>query len=375
MNDEELYLDQSLINDFFAGYEDAQNDINNAIAQLLIAYETALIDRIFRLVHSVKSNLSMIGEKQSSDIMHSLEDILSGLRNNRFEDIQPVLHLLQVVIEEVRIQNRNKLYDGKATTPLDSLQSDMEVLASLPEADLVKNLKGFLTTIELQGDYDVAFLNALYDEPVSAVSLSADDSNEAVDRAIESMVSGNTDLSFFRELIEQLENFLPFWRGRSKKILQMLMAMNRIRGGRVDEQQLIAAVYMHDIGMGFIAPFITHKPYCLEADEELIMRDHIHHGSELLKRIPAWQAAADMVAAHHERIDGSGYPLGLKADQICDGAKLLAIGDAYWAMTNDRMYVYKKKPVVNALMDINKKSGVLYDEQWVNAFNQVLNKT
>lgn len=376
MNDEELYLDQSLINDFFAEYEDAQVEINNAIEQLMIEVRQEFVDSIFRRVHSVKSNLRMIGEKQQSDIIHYLEDILACAKKNTFKDIIPLLYLVRVIIEEVRFLTKKQFQDGIGAEMLGGLKNDLEVLSGLPESDLPKNLRGFLATIELQGDYDVNF--SLQDLSAANSTASYDQNDTPkndINGRIEQLVTENADLVFFKELIEQLEAFMPFWQDRSKKILQLLIDMNRVRNFLVDEQQLIAAAYMHDIGMGFIAPFITHKPFALEADEEIIMQDHIHHGSEILKRIPGWEVAARMVAEHHESIDGSGYPLGLTGANICEGAKLLAIGDAYWAMTNDRMHVYRKKPAVNALMDINKKSGLIYDEQWVTAFNEVLNNS
>ena len=380
MNEDEFYVDQSLINDFFAEYEEAQDEINFAIDSIVNSVDKGqvshFLDNIYRRIHSIKSNFRMIGEKQQSDTIHYLENIYNLVKSNADMDIVPVLYLVKVVIEELRFHSVNKLQQLAGSESLVQLQDDLEVLSGLPELDLPKNLIGFLTKLELQGDYEANFsLDFLNEqeqqtEKIEEAFVKVDFQDE-----INHIISNNDDLVFFRELIEQLEGFLPFWQNRSKKILQLLFAMNRARQCRVNEEQLIAAVFMHDIGMGFIAPFITHKPYSLDPDEEIIMQDHVHHGTEFLRRIPGWDEAAEMVAAHHENIDGRGYPLGLAGNQICDGAKLLAIGDAFWAMTNDRMYVYKKKPVINALMDINKNSGVIYDEEWVVVFNDILKKS
>ena len=376
MNEDELYIDQSLIDDFFAEYEEAQEEINYVINILDNRYDSdeldGFLDTIYRRVHSIKSNFRMIGEKQQSDIIHFLENIFTSLKHNSGVNVQAVLYLVKVIIEEVRFLTLNKFQQRDVSDVLNRLESDLDVLSGLPESDLEKNLQGFLSSFELQGDYDANFsLDILMEEQKSEV-VEPSYVEVSFQKEIDDIIAGNADLTFFRELIEQLESFLPFWHGRSRKILDLLIAMNRARDNRVDEQQLIAAILMHDIGMGFIAPFITHKPFNLDPDEEIIMRDHVHQGKALLSRIPGWQEAARMIASHHENYDGSGYPLGLSGDNICHGARLLAIGDAFWAMTNDRMYVYKKKPVINALMDINKKAGVLYDEQWVTVFNEVL---
>lgn len=376
MNEEELYIDQSLINDFFSEYEEAQDEINCVIETMDSPFdkqqEKAFLDTIYRRIHSIKSNFRMIGEKQQSDIIHYLENIFTTIKDKTNENIEAVLYLIKVVIEEVRFLTLKKFQQQMLPEILNRLENDLEVLSGLPVSDLQKNLLDFLTTIELQGDYEANFSLDFLKESQEQIIFDTNFIKTSLIADINNVINNNNDLIFFRELIEQLESFHPFWHGRSEKILVLLIAMNRARGSKVDEEQLIAAVLMHDIGMGFIAPFITHKPYNLDPDEEIIMRDHVHQGYELLNRIPGWQDASKMIASHHENFDGSGYPLGLAGDDICEGARLLAIGDAFWAMTNDRMYVYKKKPVINALMDINKHSGVIYDEQWVVVFNDVL---
>lgn len=376
MNEEELYIDQSLINDFFSEYEEAQDEINCVIETMDSPFdkqqEKAFLDTTYRRIHSIKSNFRMIGEKQQSDIIHYLENIFTTIKDKTNENIEAVLYLIKVVIEELRFLTLKKFQQQMLPEILNRLENDLEVLSGLPVSDLQKNLIDFLITIELQGDYEANFSLDFLKESQEQIVFDTNFIKTSLIADINNVINNNNDLIFFRELIEQLESFHPFWHGRSEKILVLLIAMNRTHGSKVDEEQLIAAVLMHDIGMGFIAPFITHKPYNLDPDEEIIMRDHVHQGYELLNRIPGWQDAAKMIASHHENFDGSGYPLGLAGDDICEGARLLAIGDAFWAMTNDRMYVYKKKPVINALMDINKHSGVIYDEQWVVVFNDVL---
>jgi hypothetical protein len=370
MLNDDPYLDQALMNEFFAEYEDAQLAIFAIIDPLIqsrgCSFDFEPMSEVFRRLHTIKGNYRMIGEYLQSDTVHYLETLLACFKSGTCDCILERLYLIKVIVEELRFLTLKKIQQQNVMTQLKQLADDIEIISSLPEVDLSKNILGFLQTVDLQGDYDIDFdLDTILTHTETPANASED---------VQQIINNNDDLVFFKGLIEQLETFIPFWLHRSQKIMDLIVPMNRARDRLVDEEQLIAAIFMHDVGMGFIAPFITHKPYSLEPDEAIIMQDHIHLGSEFLKRIPGWDEAASIVAAHHENWNGSGYPLGLKAEQICHGARLLAIGDAYWAMTNDRMYVYKKKPDINALMDINKNSGVLYDEQWVAVFNEVLKK-
>jgi HD-GYP domain-containing protein (c-di-GMP phosphodiesterase class II) len=76
---------------------------------------------------------------------------------------------------------------------------------------------------------------------------------------------------------------------------------------------------------------------------------------------------------HHERTDGTGYPLGLKEDDICDGAKLLAIVDTYDAMTHSRAHNDEKQlSKKEAVIEINRSAKGQFSMQWVRLFNQAM---
>jgi HD-GYP domain-containing protein (c-di-GMP phosphodiesterase class II) len=100
---------------------------------------------------------------------------------------------------------------------------------------------------------------------------------------------------------------------------------------------LMLASLFHDIGKCFIPDEILNKPSSLNEVEFGYIKKHPTYSYELLKG-KFVEEVADIVEQHHERLDGTGYPKGLKGDQIHIEAKIIAVADAYDAMTSDRAY-------------------------------------
>ena len=96
--------------------------------------------------------------------------------------------------------------------------------------------------------------------------------------------------------------------------------------------------YLHDIGKMAIPDSILLKPGRLDIHEQTMMREHCLRGYQIVRKIPFLQGAADIVYSHQEHYDGSGYPRGLKGDQIPLGARIFAVADTLDAITSDRPY-------------------------------------
>jgi putative nucleotidyltransferase with HDIG domain len=101
---------------------------------------------------------------------------------------------------------------------------------------------------------------------------------------------------------------------------------------------LARAAYLHDIGKLGIPDGILLKPGSLTAEERTLMQRHVQIGFNLIKDIAFLADAAEIVLAHHERYDGSGYPRGLKRNEILPGARIFAVADTLDAITSDRPY-------------------------------------
>jgi len=117
---------------------------------------------------------------------------------------------------------------------------------------------------------------------------------------------------------------------------------------------------LHDIGKMFIPLSILSKPACLSKAENMLIQSHCREGYDILKNIEFPWPIAKTILQHHERIDGSGYPYGLKEKDILLEAKILAVADTIEAMSSHRPY----RPAVGldkALKEVTKNRGILYD--------------
>ena len=100
------------------------------------------------------------------------------------------------------------------------------------------------------------------------------------------------------------------------------------------------------------------------------MREHPLHGQQILKGIEFLKGAAKVVAQHHEKWDGSGYPLGLRGDDIDVCARIFAVADAFDAITSDRVY-RRGKSYEEAAKELDEWAGRQFDPQVVKAFHRV----
>ncbi|HEY6905038.1 MAG TPA: HD domain-containing phosphohydrolase [Candidatus Acidoferrales bacterium] len=132
-------------------------------------------------------------------------------------------------------------------------------------------------------------------------------------------------------------------------------------------RQIARGAFLHDIGKMGVPDQILRKPGPLTAEEREIMRRHCDIGYAVLERIPFLKEAAEIVLAHQEFYDGTGYPRGLKGEQIPLGARIFAVADTLDAMISDRPY-RKALPISAAREEIRRYSGTQFDPQVVKVF-------
>ncbi len=175
-------------------------------------------------------------------------------------------------------------------------------------------------------------------------------------------------------MVRFVEDRSLYWQGRSERIFSLVLDMNRQAGNPIDEHQLEAAVYMHDVGMAFLPLSVLHKEEELAEEEKNCMQTHTLLGAQLLEHMPEWAEAARIVREHHERCDGEGYPNKLTENDICDGAKILAIADTFESMTHERADRVHKRPMLRVIAEINGCKGLQFSETWVRIFNDLIRK-
>ena len=164
----------------------------------------------------------------------------------------------------------------------------------------------------------------------------------------------------------------PYTNGHSLRVQTWATAVGRelgLDGRRL--QSLSYAAQLHDIGKLAVPDSILQAARQLTDSEWLIVRDHPRRGAELIKHLTFLKDAQPAILYHHERLDGAGYPEGLKGDQVPLEARILAVIDAYDAMTSSRAY----RPAMSheaAAGELRRCSSTQFDIEVVNTFLRLL---
>ncbi|MCW2956586.1 MAG: hypothetical protein JWO69_1455 [Thermoleophilia bacterium] len=140
-----------------------------------------------------------------------------------------------------------------------------------------------------------------------------------------------------------------------------------------DMDVLRHAATFHDIGKIAVPDGVLQKPGRLDDDEFEAMKVHPIEGARICAKLQALRDAVPLIRSHHERMDGRGYPDGLVAQAIPLGARVIAVADAWDAITSDRPYRRGQPPFV-ALEEIRRSAGAQFDPVVVRAFVEVLAK-
>jgi putative nucleotidyltransferase with HDIG domain len=160
-------------------------------------------------------------------------------------------------------------------------------------------------------------------------------------------------------------------RGHSDRVVAYCIGLGKELGltGR-DLITLEHGALLHDIGKIGVPDAILLKRGSLTEEEWAHMRRHVQYGADILRGIDFLQGATKIVAQHHERYDGSGYPSGMTGDMICLGARIFAVADAVDAITSDRPY-RGSRPFEAAAEELLRCSGTHFDPEVVRAFTSV----
>jgi putative nucleotidyltransferase with HDIG domain len=156
--------------------------------------------------------------------------------------------------------------------------------------------------------------------------------------------------------------------GHSKRVTAYTIAIARHMGLSADQIRVIArGAFLHDIGKMAIPDAILRKPGALNTEEISVMREHCYRGYQLLRRIPFLGEASEIVYSHQEKFDGTGYPRGLKAEEIPLGARIFSVADTLDAITSDRPY-RPAQTVKAAKEEIQRWTGRQFDPEVVKVF-------
>lgn len=177
-----------------------------------------------------------------------------------------------------------------------------------------------------------------------------------------------------RALVHAVDIKDAYTRGHSERVGRASVLIARELG--MDESRvegLRFAGILHDVGKLGVPTRVLRKDGPLTPEERRIMELHPEYGHEIVRGIGFLDEARDAILHHHERLDGSGYPYGLSGSRIPEFARVVAVADAFDAMTSTRSY-RRARPVAAALAELERCAGSQFDPRMVRALDRALDR-
>lgn len=313
-----------------------------------------LIGDLFRLVHTIKGDAGLCRVMFVVPFAHALEGLLARLRSGELVYQEVMGDVLLLVLDRLDLVMAQVA--GARQVDVVQMHNLLDALYSLESAPLPSVLatcsRLIAAMVGVQGSSEA---------PVAV----------AAGKSV--VQSRQQDMLLFRTLAFQLEQRMPEFVGRTERNLRLALELNRQAGGWVDAEQLEAAVYMHDVGMMFLPEQVWLKLGGISENERRLMVLHPAWVAGLMGRMPGWEGAALMVMQHHETPDGEGYPYGLVSGEICQGARILALVDAFEAVMLKHAHCGQRRSMLRAAAELNAADDQ-FERAWLDPFNQVLRR-
>jgi len=185
---------------------------------------------------------------------------------------------------------------------------------------------------------------------------------------VAAQVNNDLFMGTIRALAEAIDEKDPYTRGHSERVNRYAVVLAKQMGlGRKEMREVHISSLFHDIGKIGIEDKILRKPAMLTDQEYAVMKQHPEKGAQMLSKIAAMRDIIPGIRFHHERWDGTGYPKALKGEQIPIAARIVAVADAFDAMTTNRPY-QKAMTFDTAIQRLTDLSDRVYDRKVVAAF-------
>ena len=202
----------------------------------------------------------------------------------------------------------------------------------------------------------------------------ADQAGIGIENAILFEMANDSYINAIRSLVKSLEAKDAYTKGHSEQVAYYGLLIGRALGLKEKQLEYIRnAGYLHDLGKLGIKDEILFKPGPLEKEEFEIVKKHPVITVQILKPLDVKKEEMEACLYHHERINGKGYPEGLKGDEIPLFARILAVSDAYSAMISERPY-RKTMSKNEAMEELRKNVGTQFDKDIVDVFLNVLSR-
>lgn len=350
--------DQISLEEFKDDLVDLAQKIEQDVSKLKQAPDDRdIIANLFRSFHNIKGDASLCKVELASIIAHPVETLLGRLREGKLQFTELMGEVILLTVDRLELATES-LVTGKS---LDNLQL-VNLHEGLEKLSLVK-LADFQETASRVIEAVTGFRPAT--EKLAAVK-----KRVATTHPNESQVA---DLHFFRTLAQQFETRSPHFKGRTSRVLRLALDTNQVGDQPVDPLQLEAAVYMHDVGMMFLPESIWLQVGAFSEESKKALATHPGYGADLLQRMTGWQGAAEIVRQHHEMPNGAGYPAGLTQENICPGANILSIVDAFEAVMLKHSHRGRSRSKLRAIAEVNACDSQ-FAQEWIIHFNTVVRR-
>ena len=196
---------------------------------------------------------------------------------------------------------------------------------------------------------------------------------EELNKAYETMNDNYMEMIHAMRLLVDARDV--YTRGHSDRVAALAVKIARRMGmSEEDVRQIRLAGLFHDIGKVGVPDGVLLKAGKLTDEEFDVIKQHPEKGEKILEALSFFKSVAPVVRSHHERIDGKGYPDGLKGEEIPLESRVITISDAFDAMTSDRHY-RKSKSVKEAVSEIEKNRGTQFDQKIADIFLKIVQET
>jgi putative nucleotidyltransferase with HDIG domain len=227
---------------------------------------------------------------------------------------------------------------------------------------------------EAFGEQETSLFESLAEEIFFALKAFRRDDLFEIEQAkrniLEQQIEKTLELTI-EALVTALDSRDPYTAGHQMRVADIAVAIAKEL--KWEEGKIIGlrkAALVHDIGKISVPAELLTKPTQLSPAERALINEHAEHGYQILKEIPFTNPVALTVRQHHERLDGSGYPAGLKGNEIIPEARVLAVADSIEAMSTNRPYRYAVS-LKETMAKINRDAGIKLDAEVVSAANQL----
>lgn len=220
-------------------------------------------------------------------------------------------------------------------------------------------------------------INILGDDVISNLAIKFNQMSQVMRDYIKQILRTNEKLnSTYLDIIYGLINAIEAKDLYAKGHAQRVMVYSEMIAKKInypDLEIIRMAALLHDIGKIHVPEDILNKPDQLTSEEYHLIQNHPDHGFKILSTLKEYKRIKNIIHLHHERIDGKGYPVGMKDIIIPLESRIIAVADTFDAITNDRAY-RKKMTCQEAIVELERVKGTQLDARIVDIFIDIIQK-